>query len=154
MKKEYIKKLAILKRHAKLQTEEDVKIFDFVLTEFAEILYRENDSEILSKLIDLFDDECEFPEVMFNIVHVIEKCPKEMLVSIFLKKIKNYKKAQEWFRVIAFGIFNHSPSVAILKQNLYQADQSQLVKFLTELRSTSVRHANLVNELLDKIKSE
>ena len=74
-----------LKKASHFKCEEDTRVFDVGVWEIAQ----KKDPYDLPKLFELFDDDTEFPEVMFSLIHAIESYPILDETISLLKNIKN-----------------------------------------------------------------
>lgn len=146
----YQQKLENLKRYAKMETEEDIKLFEITAYELAET----KDPEILKELIDIFDDECEYPEVMYSLVHAIETYPSDVYVKGVMLKIKNFLSYLEWYKTLVYGILNHGKCLQLFKENVHLADQDKLLELLDIMYQESEAHRPVIDELRKLINKE
>jgi L-rhamnose mutarotase len=141
---DYEQKFKNLKKYAKMAFEEDVKLFDQTVYELADT----KDPEVLNRLIDVFDDECEFPEVMYSLVHAIESYPKEVYITSVLNHIEiGVKNYPLWLDKLVNRIFNHIEYLIFFKKNMYLAPKHSLEKLFDIMEKESPHHILLIKEL-------
>jgi hypothetical protein len=96
-----------LGKYAKLENSDDVERFDATLNQIAGL----NDSRAIDLLLPFFKDKCQFPEVMFSIIHTIEMFdPETYARQIVLALPTLWERSPYWASVLHFRIFNHAPS--------------------------------------------
>ena len=135
---------ARLKNLVQMKTPDDIKKFEAVVWKLAE----KEDVTTLSKLIDLFDDKCPFPEVMYSLVHAIEQIPKELYVPTVITKIKTgVKDFPFWIDCLVNRIFNDQNYLNIFRQNMHLADKESLLKLFDLMDKESPHHKELITEL-------
>ena len=146
----YQQKLENLKRYAKMETEEDMKLFEITLKDFLV----NKDHKVLEELIEIFDDNCENPEIMHNLVQVIENYPPEIYVEVLSYKIKDFKKYPEWFTLLLYHIFNSAIHLELLKKHIHLADRDKLLELLDIMYQESEVHRPVIDELRKLINKE
>jgi hypothetical protein len=133
-----------IKQLAKMETFEDVQEFNRLIG----ILVEEKDPEMLPRLMDLFDDECPHPEVMYGLIHGIEDYPDDIYMRCVLKKVQDgLKNYPEWYERLIYGIFNHEESLALFRAHMHLADRDSLLELFDLMEKESLHHAPLIQEL-------
>src|SRR5262245_10201706 len=126
-----------LKHLAKMETEVDIKQFELTVWS----LSRTKDPEVLRKLIDLFDDDCPYDEVMYSLVHAIETYPDEIYVKTVLEKLEHgLEQYPTWVNILVAGIFNHKECRKIFSKNLHLTSKKALLKLFDLLEHKSSYH--------------
>lgn len=83
--------------------EGNIEKFEEVLSELAST----KNPEIIPGLLAFFDDGCDFPEVMFSIIHTIEIFDDAKYVEKLLVTLPEvWKRSPYWVKVIHFRILN------------------------------------------------
>lgn len=141
-----------LKIYAKLEDSIDVERFEATLNQIAEL----NDPQCIGFLIPFFNDDCDFDEVMFSIIHVIESFTHETFVREILKALPVFwKHSPFWATIIHLRILNTPSALAIYRDQLKKADasvQQASRKLLTEIRDTKTDFAERCDNLLSAIR--
>ena len=143
----YKQEFNALKKYAKMKSEEDIKLFDIMVYELA----KTQDLGVFERLIDIFDDECEFPEVMYSLIHAIATYPCKQYVLGILSKVNDYYKYVEWFKIIIYGILNSEKYLEVFKHNIHLANQDKLLKLLNIMHKESEDHHLIIEELRNLI---
>lgn len=127
---------------SKLRNYQDFHVNKNIL-KFEEVLHdlsATNDPEIIPLLLSFFDDECEFPEVMFSIIHTIEIFDDAQYVSQLLVALEEvWSRSPYWVKVIHFRILNS------------KSTKEEYIKQVKELDS---KHKIIVKAVLSKIGTE
>ena len=64
-------------------------------------------------LLPFFSDKCEFPEIMYSIIHAIESFEDEIYIEQLFKGILIlWKSSPEWTLVLHFRILNSITTIA------------------------------------------
>lgn len=137
--------LSQLKQYAKMHTEEEAKLFDKILC----ALPPKIDIQIKEQLIELFDDETEFPEVMYNLVHILEHDWDEEYIKLILGKVVDYEHAPGWFSSLVYHILNDTISLNLFAKNIYLANKESLNKLLEQMYVESKEHREIITKLID-----
>lgn len=139
-----------LQKYAKMETEEDVQKFELGIGAITET----KDQKILELLIDLFDDECPYYEVMYSLVHTIETYPKEIYVEAVLKKVGDgVEKYPFWIDCICNRIFNDSISLILFRKNMNKSNKEYLLKLFDIMERESPHHKKLITILRKELDS-
>lgn len=140
-----------LKHLSKMETEEDARTFDYKVWEIAAI----KDVTLLENLINLFDDECPYYEVMYSLVHAIETYPKDVYVPVLLKNIENgVEKYQFWIDCLCNRIFNDENYKELFIKNMHLAPKESLLKLFDLMEKESPHHKELLQELREKLEEK
>lgn len=133
-----------LKQYAKMESDEDIRRFEIGVWSLAET----KDPEVLKKLIDLFDDECPYYEVMYSLVHAIESYPDEIYVKTLISKIDwGLKSYSFWLVGLIASVWNHSRCCQIFKDNMSIASKDSLLKLFDLMEKESPHHQELIKSL-------
>lgn len=132
-----------------LELEENIKEFDFLLEKL-----EKNENLILkfNELLKVFNDECVSFEVMFGLVHLLEKIPREVYVIKLIENINN-SVSKVWLDILCNRIFNDEVSYNIFKKNINLADTNAIINLLDLMINESPHHISKIIELknlLDK----
>jgi hypothetical protein len=143
-------KLKKVRQYAKMESEEDIKLFDITIYELAAT----NELKVFDQLMDLFDDDCEFPDVMFNLVHALETFSNQDYVRGVLLKSKDFRKYPEWYTTLIYRILNSKNCSEIFKRNMYLAAQQDLLEIFDLIYQESEMHRPIIDELREILKSQ
>lgn len=92
-----------LKIYAKFQSHEDITNFDLLLSDMSRKLDEYNFKIILSVL----DDQTEYAEVMFGVVHALEFYSKEVYIDYLLRCAPDsFRTSPKWLALILNRVFN------------------------------------------------
>jgi len=140
-----------LRKFAKLESSVDMEQFEATLSQIASL----NDPRTVGLLIPFFNDKCKFPEIMFSIIHTIEKFDDEAYVGAILKALPLFwKRSPYWANVIHFRIFNHPPSRQAYRNRLEIADpavKAAAKDFLAKMRNEEPQFVAACDEMLSVI---
>ena len=130
---------------AKMETFEDVQEFNRQVGEVVDT----KDPKTILQLMDLFDDECPYHEVMYGLIHAVETCPIDVYVKGVLEKIgsKEISKYSEWLDRLCNRIFNATAYLNIFRTHMHLADRDSLLKLFDLMEKESPHHASLIQEL-------
>lgn len=80
---------------------------------------KKNDSNCISELISLFDDEFEYDEIMFSIIHAIESFDDETYTQQIIKSTPNLStNSPRWYKMIISRINKNEETNRIYLLNL------------------------------------
>lgn len=137
-----------LTQYAKLETSIDVERFEATLQQISEL----NHPEAIGLLIPFFDDKCRFPEVMFSIVHAIERFDSETYVRELLKSLPAFiERSPYWATVIHLRILNTPNVLRIYCSQVKDAERAIKVVsrgILEKIRDTKPKFSHLCTETL------
>lgn len=103
----------------------DFKALDAILMEIWEL----NDSSCISDIALLIEDDYEFDEVMYTLVHFIEGFDLETYIKHILRITpKLYGKSPDWSRTLIVRIRNSQKGLKLYESGISSmgADQKQL----------------------------
>ena len=108
--------------------------FEDVLAEIHEL----HDVDSIPLLINFFDDNCEYDELMFSIIHTIEDFRDEIYVEKIIGKLEDfYRNAPRWASIVHMRILNSRPT---------------LDAYINELKtSTSKKQFEVLRDMLSEI---
>lgn len=90
------------------------------------------DPKSIAALLPFFDDNAEYDEMMFSIIHTIEGFDDETYVREILENLASfYAKSPRWALIVHMRIFNSPPTLAAYEQR---------IKTLTDQQKQPVRH--------------
>ena len=128
---------------------EETQEFEKMVWDF--VAQKEN--TVLEKLLNFFDDNCEYDEVMFSIIHAIETYDDDIYVKCILNNLyKIFKKSPHWGTVILYRIWNHDNCFNIFKKNIYLSNQEALFQILDLMAKESPDRLQLIDELKEERK--
>lgn len=117
-------------------TEESVESFEELLDEASE---NRCETLILPLMLSL-DDECEFDELMFSVIHRLEKYPLEAYLRVLAKNVQNvHAKAPRWCAVLHTRIMNSSSAYADYLRKLVLVEQTSKDAMEKILRKLSLK---------------
>lgn len=139
-----------LKKLSKMQTPEDIKEFESTIGQ----LVAKKNPQILDDLLDLFDDDCQYPEVMYGLVHAVEYYPDEIYVKTLLCKMeKGIKQFPFWYTGLISAVFNSKNCLQIFLQNMHLAPKESLLKLFDIMEKESPHHQDLIKELRQELEN-
>ena len=95
--------------------------FEAVLAKFIEL----RSSAIIGPLIDFFDDEAPFDEVMFSIIHTIETFEDETYVRGLLEKAASFcESSPRWAAIVFMRVLNADATQHELVRQLREANDA------------------------------
>jgi hypothetical protein len=125
-----------LKIYSELKDSIAVERFEATLGQIAQL----NDPRYIVPLLGFFRDDCEYHEVMFSIIHTIERFDAETYAREILKGLPGFwKNSPYWAKIIHFRIFNDPSSFKAYKTQLSDVDL-QVRASVRELLSTMRKH--------------
>jgi hypothetical protein len=117
-------------------TEESVESSEKLLDEVSE---NRCETLILPLMLSL-DDECEFDELMFGVIHCLEKFPLEPYLRVLAKNVQNvHAKAPRWCAVLHTRIMNSSSAYDDYLGKLVLAEQTSKDTMEKILRKLSLK---------------
>lgn len=137
-----------LKWYAKLENASDFEGYDATLGEIAEL----HDSRCIELLLPFFDDQCRFPEMMFSIIHTIERFDDQTYVGELIKSLPNFiEQSPYWAKILHFRIINSAPCFEVYKYQLSKApeDTKSSAKILfTDLQQKNANFSDQCEKVL------
>ena len=133
---------------ARMQSQEDIKDFEEGVWDWGSI----HNEEHLINLLSLFDDSCEFPEVMYSLVHAVESFPPKMYVKVLLKTAARALQSYPfWYRGLIAAVFNDPSYYEIFRQNLHLAPREALLELFDLMDRESPHHKELIAQLREEV---
>jgi hypothetical protein len=134
-----------VKKAAYFKNVDDVKIFEEGVWKLVET----KDEETFQKLIELFDDETNHPEVMFSLVHALESYPDEKYVSNLVCNLRvGLLKAPESYAGLLIAALNNKNCLLLIKRALLGINKELLNHLAYQIRKISPSHADLIQKLM------
>lgn len=125
-----------LRNYKDFSIEGNIEKFEELLSELAST----KNPEIIPGLLVFFDDGCDFPEVMFSIIHTIEIFDDAKYIEKLLVTLPEvWKRSPYWVKVIHFRILN--------SKNTMEEYAKQIKKINAELKE-------VVREVIYKIGTD
>lgn len=149
IKSRYQNKLQYLKNFFSDYKYENLNKYELYVWELA----KTNDIDILSELMDLFDDNFEPQEILFSILHAIESVPKKTLVLLLMRKSIDFKNYPEWYARFIYGVLNNQDYFTLLLENIHLADRKSILAVLDFIYQDSEEHRSQVEFARKKIMS-
>jgi hypothetical protein len=116
-------KLSVLIERA--QNEIDNQFFEELDATLSEI-WELGDYTCIHKIILLLDDEYEFDEVMFTLVHFVESYDLNLYVEQLLISLSDlYSKAEEWAETLLARVNNSSEAKLVLELELNKLNKNK-----------------------------
>lgn len=137
-----------------LITEDKVEQFEHLLTEASDGL---SISMILPLLLTL-DDKCEFDEVMFGVVHAVERYPAESYFAVLVKNISAiWNNSPRWCEILHTRIINspssftHFINAFLLMDSDIKALETHILKKISGKEKFTDRCMTGIHSLANKI---
>ena len=132
---------AELKNYSKMRSSDDAALFEQGVWDWAQT----QSESSLAMLLDVFDDECEFPEVMYSLVHAVETFPAEIYVKNLILKIKvGLSKYPFWLGGLIAAVFNDAAYYELFRQNMHLAPRETLLELFEIMERESPHHRETV----------
>ncbi|MEI8296344.1 MAG: Imm30 family immunity protein [Alphaproteobacteria bacterium] len=132
-----------VRQYTKFANREDIDNFEKAVWGLA----ASGDPEVLRKLLDLFDDECPYDEVMHSLMHAIETYPAEVYVKILLEKLEDLvKKSPFWARVLVVPTWNHPMYLSIFRSCMSLASEVALLDLFDIVEKELPHRHDLITE--------
>ena len=120
---------------------EAIASFEKGISQWAEL----KTHEVFNSLIELFDDACMFPELMYGLVHALETYPDEIYVRGILRNISEMlKKSPFWLDVLVNRLLNCEKSFQIFRKNMHLAPKDALLALFDIMDRESPHHRETV----------
>jgi len=121
-----LKQIELLKKARNFDTQDDIIIFEDLLTDIT----KKKDITDLNDLLTLFDDGTEFPEVMYSLVHAVESYPAKGYIKTLLNCYYTGKEQwPAWYKDLMIRILNSPIDREILKKL-----ENEYTKILTHIK--------------------
>jgi TusA-related sulfurtransferase len=139
---------AHLKELSKMRTEDDIVEFEKCLSDIALV----KDLAMLGQLIDLFDDQCPYPEVMFSLVHAVESYPNEMYVKVILDKLPHgIEHFPDWFKILLYRILNEPDCSKYFQIYMNKVNREYLLYLFDVIEKESPDHREIIENMRKKL---
>jgi len=140
-----------LKKYARFETEQDIAKFDELLSQISE----KRDPKFIPVLMEIFDDNTEFPEVMYTVVHALEYYPDEVHAKAVIESIPfMLSHAPNWLLRLIYAIFNARSSLTLFKKYMHLIPKEPMFKLLGLVAQESPNHRKLCLELKKELLQE
>ena len=115
--------------------------FERLLAQLVEL----QNPQIIEPLIDFFNDEAPYDEVMFSIVHSIEIFEDEVFVRSLLKKAESfYKFSPRWASIVFVRVLNSQSAQKELVKQVINIDSSTKLAIKGLMNSINARGAQFL----------
>ncbi|MEI8296308.1 MAG: Imm30 family immunity protein [Alphaproteobacteria bacterium] len=133
-----------IRQYTKFENREDIDNFEKAVWDLAASV----DPQTLEKLVDLFDDECAYYEVMYSLVHAIETYPDEIYVEGILRKTADAVQTSPlWLDCLCNRIFNNKKCLVLFKKGLHVPPKESLLQLFNIMEVESPHHRELIDDL-------
>ena len=133
-----------LKIYSKFRTEEDVYKFDEIISCISE----SQDPKYIPLLMEILDDNTNFPEVMYNVVHALESYPDDIHAKAIITSTPfMLKHAPQWLFTLTYATLNNPSSLEFFRKNMHLISQESMIQLLDLVAKESEHHRDLCNEL-------
>ncbi|AIL13357.1 hypothetical protein IM40_07365 [Candidatus Paracaedimonas acanthamoebae] len=140
-----------LKKLSKMETPENIDEFEKKVWDLAAT----KDPTVLGNLIDLFDDKCLHPEVMYSLVHAIETYPDEIYVKCIISKSKDaIQNSPFWYRGLVAAILNSSVCKELFIKEVKGNEASFLESLFSFISEKLPNHKELITELRKELQEK
>ena len=137
-----------LKKYARFETEDDVARFDQLISQISE----KRDPKYVPVLMEAFDDNTEFEEVMYSLVHAVESYPRQIYVPLLIKEIPyGLKSHPYWLERLVNRIFNDESYLRDFRKNMHLIHKGEMIKLLDLVAQESEHHRKLCVELKEEL---
>lgn len=101
-----------------------------------------NDTESIILLLQFLDDESEFDELMFSIIHAVEKLQDEQFIDVIIAKIGSiFSTSPRWATVILMRILNSPSSMAVLSRKIENISEENWQSIRAVIVAVRNRHS-------------
>ena len=137
-----------VKAASQFQNAKDIKVFEEGVWKLAE----SQDEETFKNLIELFDDETPYPEVMFNLVHALESYPDEKYVCNLISNLNTgLIKSPEFYAGLFVAAINNKNCLSHIKKRISSIDETILINLQQRVAKISQKHSQLIHEFRDEL---
>lgn len=145
MLNEYIKDL---EKYRDLNQDNNAEKFESVLGDIARL----KDPKCIKKLVDFFDDDSDFHEVLFGIVHLIEEFDDHTYLQELAPSMpKLINESPYWAKVLHYRILNSPATLAeyrALLPSLSNDIKIELKDFLLIIKNEDKEFADRCDQLI------
>ena len=130
-----------------LKTLDDIDCIRKFELEFWRLLETGN-PEIIIELFQFFDDDSEYDEVMYSMIHSLESLPTEIYLFFYFQALKDcINIAPLWMENLCCRILNTSDDAILFKKHMHIADKESLLKLFSIVEKETPHHKELIAEL-------
>lgn len=137
-----------LDKYRNFESDENIPKFEEILGDIAKL----KDPNVIRKLVNYLDDDSEYPDVIFGIVHLIEEFDdhtylQELLPSISLLT----QNSPYWAKVLHYRIMNSSTTLteySKISSSLSEDTKQALKKLLVEIKKEDKEFDSQCNTLI------
>lgn len=137
-----------LDKYRNFESDENIPKFEEILGDIAKL----KDPNVIRKLVNYLDDDSEYPDVIFAIVHLIEEFDdhtylQELLPSISLLT----QNSPYWAKVLHYRIMNSSTTLteySKISSSLSEDTKQALKKLLVEIKKEDKEFDSQCNTLI------
>jgi hypothetical protein len=105
------------------------------------------DPDHIGRLLPLFDDETEFDEVMFSIIHTMENCTGAAYVREILNYLESFfAHSTRWTVVISMRIMNSPAAMAAFAHEIGSLTAKQKLAVRNVLESVRSKNAKFFDQ--------
>lgn len=128
---EKIKELAELMKDS---SEFDVKSFSTILEQLSE----SKNPNIITGLLEIMQDDFDYPEVLYSVIHIIEKFEAIIYCEFLLKSLPSFiLKSPEWASTVFGRIFNSENTllcfIEIIKSQANDSQRERLKELISDI---------------------
>lgn len=137
-----------LKKYSLFKTNEDIEKFDALLSQIAE----KKNPEYIPLLMKIFDDNTEYPEVMYNVVHILEDYPDDVHATALIKWTPfMLNHAPVWLLTLVYATLNNPSSLASFKENIHLIPKESMIQLLDLVARESDDHKEVCIHLKEEL---
>lgn len=137
-----------LDKYRNFENDENIPRFEEILGDIAKL----KDPNVIQKLVNYLDDDSEYPDVIFGVVHLIEEFDDHTYLQKLLPNISSLiQKSPYWAKVLHYRIMN---SPATLEEylkvstSLSEEAKQALKKILLEIKNEDKEFDTRCNKLI------
>lgn len=114
-----------------------------------------DDPQIVGRLVPFFDDDAEYDELMFSIVHLIEHFSDDVYLRAILERLPSFvARSPRWAAIIHIRILN-SPAALTNYTALIEGCSAETIRavrqVLEDVRRRGLRFAERCDKLLELV---
>jgi hypothetical protein len=119
--------------------------FEEILSKF--VLLR--DYRSIKFLINLLDDECDYDELMFSIIHTVEDFEEVVYAREIGENISSvFLKAPEWAKLVLIRILNSPSSSNAFRDVINNLPKNERMEVVTILEVIKDENSDFVNKVM------
>jgi len=147
MLEQYLEKL---NKYQNFDINNNIEQFEKTLDDIGKL----NNSQSIGNLVKYFNDESDYPEILFNIVHLIETFDDHTYLNELLPSMPwMVKNTPDWAKTLHYRILNSPKTYELyidIFPSLSQQIKSCLKQLLSEIKKEDVEFEARCNKLLNK----